>query len=220
MTKLDISLEEKEKISQNIISDVLLNAKNPYSLFTGDKESLIVLHLIRQVGDGRITLPLLHIDTTVYFPEVYNFIEKMQRFWGFRIVRAKNEEAIRTIKIAEDKALCCHLLKTETLKESTFKYNIDYLFIAKKGGEKKRDPFFISTKKCIPINPIGHFSTKDTWHYIRKYNIPFCSLYEQGYRKLDCTPCTGVVSVGYKKDYRDNQTEEFVKDRLKSLGYL
>ena len=121
-------LKKKQRVSQDIISEVLSKAQNPYALFTGEIDSLVMLHIIRWLQDGNINLPVLHIDTTAEFPEIYQFIEKMRNLWDFRLFRERNEEALRTIEIAEDKELCCCLLKTEALKGAIVKYKIDYLF--------------------------------------------------------------------------------------------
>ena len=216
MRNLSVPLEEKEKISKKIISKVFEKAKNPYVLFNGDKESLIVLYLIRQLLDGRIRLPVLHIDTTAYFPEVYQFIDKMKKLWGFSLVRERNEEALRTISIAEDKKSCCRLLKTETLQKAIDKYEIDYLFFAKSWDEGKGDPLLNSKENCDLINPLHHFSENDTWNYIKKYNLSYCSLYDRGFQKINCIPCIKEI----KKAKPDKKEDKIILKKLKELGYL
>ena len=159
------TLENKEELSLNIISEILLKAKNPYMLFTGEKDSLVMLHLISQLQHGSINLPVLHIDTTVEFSEIYKFIDKICKLWGIRLIRERNEVASRTIEIAEDKELCCRLLKTEALDKAIYKYGIDYLFLAKRVDEQREDPFFAAQGKCAFVNPLSHFSEQDAWDY-------------------------------------------------------
>ena len=216
MKNLRVPLEKKEKVSKKIISKALEKAKNPYVLFTGDKDSFIVLHFIRQLYDGRIPLPVLHIDTTVYFPEVYQYIDKMKKLWGFSLVREWNEEALRTISIAEDKKLCCRLLKTETLRKAIDKYEADYLFFAKSWDEGKGDPLLISKENCESINPLYLFSENDTWNYIKKSNLPYCSLYDRGVQKIDCIPCTKIV----KKAKSNKRKDQIILRKLEELGYM
>jgi sulfate adenylyltransferase subunit 2 len=86
-----LSLEGKERISLDILAEALAKAKNPYTLFTGAVDSLVLLHLIKQLQKRTILFPVLHIDTTIEFPEVYQFIEKMRKLWGFRLVRERNK---------------------------------------------------------------------------------------------------------------------------------
>lgn len=216
----NLSLEEKVKISQNIISKAISKSKNSYALFTGGNDSLIMLHLIKTIQMGKITLPVLHIDTTVEFPEVYQFIEKMRRLWGFLLVTERNENALRTIRIAEDRQLCCRQLKMEALRKAIDKYKIDGLFLAKRSDGKKQDPFFLVHEKVNITTPIQNFLEKDIWNYIKKYNLPFCSFYDNKYYEITCLPCTQAY-VEKKSDKRNDKSEDYeIAKRLKELGYL
>jgi 3'-phosphoadenosine 5'-phosphosulfate sulfotransferase (PAPS reductase)/FAD synthetase len=209
-------LEEKEESAKKIILKALSRAKNPYILFTGKIDSLVMLHLIQQLQDGKLSFPVLHIDTTVYFPEVYQFIDKMRKLWGFALLSERNEEALRTISIAEDKKLCCRLLKTETLRKTIDKYKIDYLFFSRSWDEAKEDPLLISKENCELINPLHHFSESDTWNYIKKSNLSYCSLYDRGVQKIDCIPCTKIV----KKARSNKRKDKIILRKLEELGYM
>jgi len=44
------------------------------------------------------------------------------------------------------------------------------------------------TSKVI-VNPIIQFTEDDVWEFIRKYDLPYCSLYDEGYRRLGCVGC-------------------------------
>lgn len=39
------------------------------------------------------------------------------------------------------------------------------------------------------INPIIEWEDDDVWEFIHKYNIPYCKLYDQGYKRLGCIGC-------------------------------
>lgn len=39
------------------------------------------------------------------------------------------------------------------------------------------------------INPIIDWSNEDVWEFIREYNIPYCKLYDEGYKRLGCIGC-------------------------------
>ena len=68
-------------------------------------------------------------------------------------------------------------------------------------GSKKRDhedpdnpenakmARFCPTKGKHILNPIIDWEDSDVWEFIRKYDIPYCTLYDQGYKRLGCIGC-------------------------------
>lgn len=213
-------LGEKINVAIEVIKDSLSRAKNPFVAFTGGKDSLTTLHLVRSVCASPVNV--LFIDTAVHFHEIYLFVEKMRRLWGLNLNVEKNEEALRTIRIAEDKTECCFQLKTQTLKNSIKKYDIDYLFtgIRRDEQEARKNEEYISPKEDhIRVNPIVYFTEGDVWEYIRKYNLPYCSLYDKGYRSIDCSPCTKPAEGPEERSGRSAE-KELVMNKLRRLGYF
>ena len=39
------------------------------------------------------------------------------------------------------------------------------------------------------LNPIIDWSTDEVWEFIHEYNIPYCPLYDEGYKRLGCIGC-------------------------------
>lgn len=39
------------------------------------------------------------------------------------------------------------------------------------------------------LHPIFEWAEQDVWHDIREQNIPYCSLYDEGYKRLGCVMC-------------------------------
>lgn len=213
-------LEKKISEAVEVIKETLSKAKNPFVAFTGGKDSLTTLHLVRSVC--RIPVNVLFIDTSAHFDEIYLFVEKIRRLWGLNLKMEKNEEAFKTVKIAEDKAECCSLLKAQPLKHSVRKYEIDYLFtgIRKDEQEARKNEQYTSPKEDhIRVNPIVYFTERDVWEYIKKYNLPYCSLYDKGYRSIDCSPCTKPAEGSDERSGR-SADKELVMNKLRRLGYF
>ena len=39
------------------------------------------------------------------------------------------------------------------------------------------------------VNPIIDWTTAEVWEFIREYNLPYCSLYDEGFKRLGCIGC-------------------------------
>ncbi|MFZ3169370.1 MAG: phosphoadenosine phosphosulfate reductase family protein [Candidatus Methanoperedens sp.] len=185
------TLEEKEKLAKNIIIDNIKKAKNPFVLFDGDNYSLIILHMVREIQKT----PVLFVDTSLEFEEIHRFVEKMRKLWRFDLIKEVN-------KINVDDVQRSFQLRAEVIKNAAKKHNIDLLFT----DLESMDGSF--------VNPISTFSKEDIWNYIKKYNLPYCSLYDKGYEVIDFKPCAKI------KDMPEQKDEEIIKEKLKKLGYL
>jgi phosphoadenosine phosphosulfate reductase len=132
-----------------------------------------------------------------------------------------------------------HLMKTVVLNQFIEENNIKTLFMALRRDEqaaRKSDEYF--TKKeggyLMPehtrVSPILHFTERDIWNNIKLHNIPYCPLYEIGYRSLGArsTSNPGVVGVpAWEQDIEHvperagrRQDKEKAMDRLRKLGYM
>lgn len=228
LTKLEEwTLEQKEEKSRNI----LIQAVEKYgkdriaTTFTGGKDSTVVLHLLRQVFDGRVPIPVINIDTSVKFEEIYEFRDRISREWNLNLLILKNDDALKTLEVAADRAECCQKLKTEVLNRAIEDCRLDAVITAIRWDEqeaRQEETYFAhkDNPAHTRVNPLLHFKEKDIWDYIRKYDIPYCPLYDKGYRSLGCMPCTQLLTgEGRERDGRSPEKEEIMK-KLRSLGYF
>ena len=51
------------------------------------------------------------------------------------------------------------------------------------------------------LNPIIDWTTEEVWEFIREYKIPYCKLYDEGYKRLGCIGCpmSGHMLEGLEK---------------------
>ena len=193
----------------------------------GGKDSTVLLDLIRRSKNGKIPFKVITIDTSAEFPEIKEFMEKLKSAWNFEIVKYSNNEALRQkYPIAKDKTDCCNTLKTIPLKESIKDLHLKAMFtgIRRDENEARANESYFSKRKDphhFRIHPLLHFTEKDIWDYIKFNNLPYCNLYEQGYRSIDCAPCTHKTS---EKDAAErsgrSQDKEAAMDKLRQLGYF
>lgn len=56
------------------------------------------------------------------------------------------------------------------------------------------------TQKTL-VNPIVDWLDEDVWEFIRTYNLPYCSLYDEGFKRLGCVGCPMGDTNGMLKDF-------------------
>ncbi len=220
------TFEAKVAKSQSILKEALDRFGDKMALaWTGGKDSTTALHLLKEVGGGRVPIPVLNIDTSAKFKEIYEFRDRLALEWDLDLRIVRNEEALKTIEIAKDKAECCFRLKTEMIAASIKKYGWQALITGMRWDEqpdRERETYF-SPRETPPhtrVHPILHFTEMDIWRYIKANNVPFCSLYKKGYRSLGCEPCTQRGRAGGpERAGRDQQKEEIMR-RLRDMGYF
>lgn len=51
------------------------------------------------------------------------------------------------------------------------------------------------------VNPIIDWTDDDVWDFIREYNIPYCSLYDEGFQRIGCIGCPMARRGGREKEF-------------------
>ena len=67
----------------------------------------------------------------------------------------------------------------------------------------------IRSSYIFKLNPMVAWSRDSVWAYLKKHNIPYNSLHDQGYRSIGCRPCTKPVTDA--QDERAGRWEGFEK---------
>ena len=222
------ALKEKVKKSLDILSGIPERFQTDKVAvgYTGGKDSTTLLYLIKEAFGGKVPFKVIRIDTSVKFPEINAFVDKMARLLSLDLRVYKAKEAPAAIEIAKDKEQCCHLLKTAPLLNAIRELNISALITGLRWDEnpaRGKEEYFSPRENPdhFRVNPILHFTEKDIWEYIKTYDIPYCVLYDRGYRSLGCIPCTGPSTNpdGPERQGRSQSKEEAMK-RLRELGYF
>ena len=68
------------------------------------------------------------------------------------------------------------------------------------------------------MNPIIDWEDVDVWEYIRDRNIKYCTLYDEGHKRLGCIACPLQGGQGMKRDFKrwDKYKHNYIKafDRM------
>lgn len=97
-------LRELESESIFIIREVAAQFERPVLLFSGGKDSILMVHLARKAFfPARIPFPLLHVDTGHNFPETIGYRDRLVHQLGVRLIVGSVEEALQRRVVVEEK---------------------------------------------------------------------------------------------------------------------
>lgn len=131
-----------------------------------------------------------------------------------------------------------HLMKTVVFNQFLERRHIKAVFQALRWDEhpaRFNDEYFehMEAAHLVPehtrIRPILHFTEKDLWDTYAAFNIPYCTLYEQGYRSLGAKTTTVKASdiPAWNQDLENTeerggrrQDKEKAMERMRKLGYM
>ena len=135
-------LKELEAEAIFIIREVAASFENPALLFSGGKDSILMVHLARKAFyPARIPFPLIHIDTGHNFPETIQFRDKLVKDLGVKLIVGSVQSAIDRGFVKEETGVNAsrNFLQIETLLECLELNKIDgALGGARRDEEKAR----------------------------------------------------------------------------------
>src|SRR5687768_12270520 len=96
-------LDALEAESVHILREVAAEFERPVLLFSGGKDSIILLRLAEKAfRPGRFPFPVMHIDTGHNFPEVIEFRDRRVGEMGERLIVASVQESIDKGRVKEE----------------------------------------------------------------------------------------------------------------------
>lgn len=203
LTHLD--LLEGEAI--HILREAVAQCARPALLFSGGKDSAVLLHLaVKAFAPSKLPFPLLHIDTGHNYEAVIAFRDQRARETGARLIVGQVEEAIREGRIALRHALePRNRHQSVALMDAIRRHRFDALFGGARRDEEKarakervfsfRDehgswdprgqrPELWSLYHARPLPgehvrvfPISNWTELDVWRYIAREGLALPSLY-------------------------------------------
>jgi len=129
-------LEALEAESIHIFREVAAEFERPVLLFSGGKDSLVLLRLAEKAfRPGRFPFPVMHVDTGHNFPEVIEFRDRLLARLGERLIVASVQESIDKGRVVEETGARAsrNRLQTTTLLDAIAEHAFDAAF----GGARR-----------------------------------------------------------------------------------
>src|SRR6202789_4187264 len=200
-------LDLLESLAIFIIREVAAESERPVLLFSGGKDSAVLLHLAAKAfKPGKIPFPVLHVDTGHNFAEVLEYRDAQVEAEGARLIVASVQDSIDQGRVADPGPIASrNRLQTTTLLDAINAHGFDAAFGGARRDEDKarakervlsfRDSFgqwdpkaqrpelwqlyqrSVRPGEHLRAFPLSDWTELDVWQYIRREKIELPSIY-------------------------------------------
>lgn len=199
-------LDSLESEAVHIFREVAGEFERPVILFSGGKDSILMLHLaLKAFAPAPVPFTLLHVDTGHNFPEVLEYRDRTVAEHGLRLHVASVQEYIDAGKLRERPDGTRNPLQTVPLTEAIQQHRFDAVFGGGRRDEEKarakervfslRDEFSQwdprrqrpelwqlyngrhAAGEHVRVFPISNWTELDVWQYIEREGIELPQIY-------------------------------------------
>ena len=234
-------LDTLEAEAVHIFREVAAELEKPVLLFSGGKDSIVLLRLAEKAfRPGRFPFPLLHIDTGHNFDEVIAFRDARAAELGERLIVRSVEDSIRrgTVRLLS-KEQSRNAAQSVTLLEAIAEFGFDAAIGGARRDEEKarakervfsfRDAFGqwdpknqrpelwdlyngrVHKGEHVRVFPISNWTELDVWQYIEREKLAVPSIYYAHEREV-------VRRNGYLFIPKEGERGEKVSVRFRTVG--
>lgn len=242
-------LQRLEAESIDIMREAVSESENPVMLYSIGKDSSVMLHLaMKAFYPSKPPFPLLHVDTTWKFREMYAFRDALVREHGLELLIHANPEAqaLGINPFTHGSAVHTDVWKTQGLKQALDKFGFDAAFGgARRDEEKSRakerifsfrsaqhrwDPkmqrpelwrLYNARKNQGESNrvfPISNWTELDIWQYIYLEKIPIVPLYFAKERPVVERDGALIMVDDERMPLRPDEVPQMKSVRFRTLG--
>ncbi len=195
--KIGLTLEDKISEGIKILKENVQEAKPYYGGFSGGKDSTVLKEVCRMAG---VDVEWHYNVTTIDPPELVKFIKTHHKDVVFEFPKKGGFFK----RIPENgfptrlQRWCCREFKEADSP------NGQNLVLGLRGDEspRRKSAWGLVTphkqKNCLVISPIFRLTDDEVWYFIRSKGLAYCSLYDEGFKRLGCIGCP-MVSKGLRE---------------------
>ena len=199
-------LTDLEDESIHILREVVGQFERPVLLFSGGKDSIVMLHLATKAcWPGRVPFPVMHVDTGHNFDEVIAYRDRHVARLGVKLVVARVQDSIDAGRVHETPGQSRNPLQTTTLLDAIAEHRFDAVLGGARRDEEKsrakervfsvRDDFGQWDPRNqrpelwdlyngrhrpgehVRVFPLSNWTELDIWAYIERERIEVPSIY-------------------------------------------
>ncbi len=177
-------------------------------------ESACLLHLASRAWPE---IPVLFVNTGFLFPETLRFRDELVERLKLNVQESKplvpTEQflAERGELYKTDPDACCAVNKVEPMDRAIAGYDAWLSGIRRDQSPTRASTPIVARldSGLYKVSPIAAWSTRQVHEYLKRHELPYHPLFEQGYLSIGCTHCTRRVAPG--QDPRSGRWSGFEK---------
>ncbi len=230
-----------------ILREVAAECERPVLLFSGGKDSAVLLHLaVKAFAPAKIPFPVMHVDTGQNFPEVLAYRDEAAARAGARLIVASVQESIDRGRVADPGPMGSrNRLQSVTLLDALTEHGFDAAFGGARRDEDKarakervlsfRDAFGqwdpksqrpelwqlyqgkVNPGEHVRAFPLSDWTELDIWNYIARENMELPSIYFAHERDV-VRRDSMWLAVGPFVEPRPDETVERRTVRFRTVG--
>ena len=244
-----MALDALESEAIHIFREAVAAARNPVLMYSVGKDSSVLLHLARKAfHPGPLPFPLLHIDTTYKFRDMYAHRARMVAETGARVIAHTNQAGIDAglSPFVHGSSHWTDVMKTEALKQALDAHRFD---IAIGGARRDEEASRAKERICsfraaghrwdpkrqrpelwnlynlrmhddesVRVFPISNWTELDIWRYIEREQIPVVPLYFAARRPVVRRSGTWIMVDDDRLPLEPGEVPEQRLVRFRTLG--
>lgn len=168
----------------------------------------VLLDMIHRMG---ARVDVFSLDTGRLPEETYECAQRIADRYGIKVrwVFPKHEAVESMIRekgiysfmaSVENRKECCGIRKVEPLARALEPFDAWITGRRMDQSGERRELKTVEPDPAHPgkikINPLVHWTVGDLWHYVRKHDVPYNRLYDEGYLSIGCECCTRPCKSG------------------------
>ena len=230
-----------------ILREVVAECERPVLLFSGGKDSAVLLHLaVKAFAPQQLPFPIMHIDTGQNFPEVLQFRDSTVTKLGVRLVVARVQDSIDQGKVVDPGVMGSrNRLQSITLLDAITDHEFDAAFGGARRDEDKarakerilsfRDTFGqwdprkqrpelwqlyqgkVNPGEHVRAFPLSDWTELDVWQYIEREQMELPTIYFAHPRDVVLRDAM-YLAVGPFVEPRTDERVEHLTVRFRTVG--
>ncbi|HSM91927.1 MAG TPA: phosphoadenylyl-sulfate reductase [Anaeromyxobacteraceae bacterium] len=160
--------------------------------------------LLEVIARERLPIGAFTLDTGFLFAETYALWARLEERYGLKVTAITSDaprvvEAGRPAPWLADPDACCELRKVRPLRAALSGLDAWVTGIRREQTPERANAKVVEWDArfgLVKVNPLAAWKADDVWSHLRRAEIPYNPLHDQGFSSIGCAPCTTAVKPG------------------------